>query len=71
MTRWLGAGGYLGITALGQRFFMTDKVAYRGWLETLADSISPLRVIAVAHGEPITADCAERLREAATRLSKV
>ncbi len=67
--RLLGASGYFGITALGKRFFLTDKIAYREWLNTLADRISSLCVISVAHGEPITANCRERLREAAARLS--
>lgn len=66
--RFLGASGYFGITALGKQFFMTDKSAYRQWLETLADSISNLRVISVAHGEPILNNCNQRLREAAARL---
>ena len=66
---FLGARGYLGITALGKRFFMTDRVAYREWLEKLADCLPSLCVISVAHGEPITTNCAERLREAAARLS--
>ena len=67
--RLLGASGYFGITALGKRFFMTDKVAYREWLQDLADSNPSLCVISVAHGEPITMNCPERLREAAARLS--
>lgn len=66
--RWLGASGYFGITALGKRFFMTDGVAYREWLRELADSVPSLCAISVAHGEPITTNCAERLREAAARL---
>lgn len=65
---WLGARGYFGITALGKRFFMTDQIAYRHWLNHLADSVPSLRVISVAHGEPITHHCGERLREAAARL---
>lgn len=67
--RWLGASGYFGITALGKRFFMTDRGAYREWLRTLADHVPSLCVISVAHGEPITTNCPERLREAAARLS--
>ena len=67
--RWLGASGYFGITALGRRFFMTDKIAYREWLRALADHIPSLCVISVAHGEPITTNCPGRLREAAARLS--
>lgn len=67
--RWLGATGYFGITALGQRFFMTDRKAYGQWLRTLADCVPSLCVISVAHGEPITTNCQERLYEAAARLS--
>lgn len=66
--RGLGAVGYFGITALGKRFFITDRNAYRQWLEALADNVPSLQVISVAHGEPITKDCPQRLREAATRL---
>ncbi|WP_137455224.1 hypothetical protein [Halomicronema hongdechloris] len=69
LLRWLGAGNQFGITALGQRFFMTDKAAYRQWLQTLADTVSSLRVISVAHGAPITKDCSEQLRSAANRLA--
>lgn len=68
LVRLVEASGYFGITALGKRFFMTDRNAYRQWLEALADNIPSLRVISVAHGEPIVADCTQRLREAAARL---
>jgi hypothetical protein len=67
--RWLGATGYFGITTLGKQFFMTDRRAYCEWLKTLADCVPSLCVICVAHGEPITKNCLERLREAAARLS--
>jgi hypothetical protein len=71
--QWLGASvigssGFFGITGLGRQFFMSDRNAYRQWLEALADSIPELRVISVAHGSPIVADCNNRLREAAARL---
>lgn len=71
--QWLGASaigssGYFGITGLGKRFFMSDRNAYRQWLETLADRIPDLQVISVAHGSPIVTNCNSRLREAAARL---
>jgi hypothetical protein len=71
--QWLGASaigssGFFGITGLGRQFFMTDRNAYRQWLEALADSIPDLQVISVAHGSPIVADCNYRLRQAAARL---
>jgi hypothetical protein len=73
LLQWLGASaigssGFFGITGLGRRFFMNDRNAYRQWLEALADGIPDLRVISVAHGSPIVADCNYRLREAARRL---
>jgi hypothetical protein len=68
LIRMVGASGYFGITALGKRFFMTDRNAYCQWLKALADQLPSLRVICVAHGEPITTNCTQRLREAAARL---
>ncbi|MEM8778765.1 MAG: hypothetical protein AAGF26_07825, partial [Cyanobacteria bacterium P01_G01_bin.49] len=67
-TSVIGTSGFFGITGLGRRFFMTDRNAYRQWLETLADSIPNLQVISVAHGNPIVTNCNHRLREAAKRL---
>ncbi|MFB2981248.1 hypothetical protein [Microseira sp. BLCC-F43] len=64
----IGASGFFGITGLGRQFFMSDRNAYRQWLEALADDIPDLQVISVAHGSPIVADCNYRLREAAARL---
>jgi hypothetical protein len=74
LLQWLGASaigssGFFGITGLGRKFFMTDRDAYRRWLEALAESIPDLRVISVAHGSPIVRDCNARLREAAARLA--
>jgi hypothetical protein len=73
LLQWIGASaigssGFFGITGLGRRFFLSDRNAYRQWLEALADGIPDLRVISVAHGSPIVADCNYRLREAAARL---
>lgn len=65
---WLGAAGFFGITFFGRRFFMNDRSAYRQWLENLSND-GQLQVISVAHGEPITTNCSQKLREAAARLS--
>lgn len=67
--RLVRASGYFGITMLGKWFYMTDRKAYRQFLENLADNIPDLCVISVAHGEPIVNNCTQRLREAAVRLS--
>jgi hypothetical protein len=65
---WIGAAGFFGITFLGKTFFVNDRNAYRQWLETLANNVQPLKVISVAHGEPITNNCTQKLREASARL---
>mgnify|MGYP002778735600 CR=1 FL=1 len=65
----LGASGFFGITRLGKMFYMTDRNAYRQWLESLANNITDLQVISVAHGEPIVTNCTQKLHEAAARLN--
>ncbi|RUT10147.1 hypothetical protein DSM106972_006420 [Dulcicalothrix desertica PCC 7102] len=65
----LGAYGFFGITKLGKMFYMTDRNAYRQWLESLANNITDLQVISVAHGEPIVTNCTQKLHEAAARLN--
>ena len=62
----IGSTGFFGTTFIG-RMFMKDRAGWKGWLlETAARD--DLRVLHVAHGDPITEDCATRLREAAERL---
>jgi hypothetical protein len=68
LLKTLGASGFFGITRLGKMFYMTDRNAYRQWLESLANNIPDLQVISVAHGEVITSNCTQKLREAASRL---
>ncbi|MCC5644619.1 hypothetical protein LC607_17070 [Nostoc sp. CHAB 5824] len=68
MFGWLGASDFFGITRFGRWFFLSDRHAYQQWLRSLADNIPNLCVICVAHGSPITKNCAERLRDAADRL---
>jgi len=47
---------------------MSDRKAYRQWLEQLATNTSDLHVICVAHGSPIFTNCNQKLYEAAARL---
>jgi hypothetical protein len=65
---WLGASGFFGMTRFGRWFFLEDRATYQAWLTSLADGIPALRVISVAHGSPITDNCAQHLRQAAARL---
>jgi len=68
MARYVTAStGFFGVTRLGRFMGISDKAAFRGWLEDQADE-DGLRIISVAHGEVLTEDCAVRLREAAGRL---
>ena len=63
----LGSTGFFGITRIGRMMLLKDKVAFRDWLLRMA-ALPDLRVISVAHGLPITTQCAEKLRSAAGRL---
>jgi hypothetical protein len=65
--RVFGSTGFFGVTRLTQLLLMRDRAAYAGWLRSLATD--DLRAISVCHGDPITEACAERLREAAVRLT--
>lgn len=62
------SSGYFGMTPVGRLLLLKDRAKFRGWLEQLAE-IPRLKAICVGHGDPITADCANRLRSAAARLS--
>ena len=63
---FLGPGGSLGVPRLVRYFFVHDKKQVRGFLERLAER--PWQVVTLSHGDPITADCAQRLKQAAARL---
>ena len=62
----LGSGGTLGVPRIVGMMFVGDKKKVRAFLEKLAET--PWKVITVSHGNPVTADCSARLREAAARL---
>ncbi len=62
----LGSGGTLGVPRIVGMMFVGDKKKVRAFLEKLAET--PWKVITVSHGDPVTADCSARLREAAARL---
>jgi hypothetical protein len=62
----LGTGGTLGVPRIVRMAFVADKKRVRAFLERLAER--PWQVITVSHGDPVTAECAARLREAAAKL---
>jgi hypothetical protein len=62
----LGSGGVLGVPRIVGLMFVADKKKVRAFLETLA--AKPWKAIAVSHGDPVTAECSERLRDAASKL---
>ncbi|MBW2256766.1 MAG: hypothetical protein JRI25_19525 [Deltaproteobacteria bacterium] len=62
----MGSTGFFGTTFIG-RFFSRDKAGWKGWLEAQGER-DDIRAIVVTHGTPITADCAQRMGEAAARL---
>lgn len=64
--RWMGSSGFFGTTRIG-RMFLSDTAAWKGWLEEQGRR-DDLKAIHMAHGTPITTDCARHMREAAARL---
>lgn len=56
--------GHFGVTRIGRVLLLRDRAAFAGFLREQADDPG-LRAISVAHAEPIRADAAARLREAA------
>jgi len=66
LSKMMGSTGFFGTTFVG-RLFTRDKAGWKGWLASQAER-DDVRYIVVAHGKPITADCARRLGEAAARL---
>ena len=65
---WLmGSSGFFGMSRIGRWFALRDAQAHAGWLRRMAE-LPGLTWVVMAHGEPVGASCAERLREAAARL---
>jgi hypothetical protein len=67
MSSVAGTSGRLGVPRTVRVMMVKDKAAVKRFLARLAE-IPELRVISLAHGDAITADCGARLREAADRL---
>ena len=67
--RLLGSTGFFGVTRIGKALALQDRAAFADWLRTQAER-SDVRLISVAHGEAIVEGCGERLRAAASRLSR-
>ena len=65
--RWIGSTGFFGTTWIGRRL-LDDRVRWRQWLEQQSER-QDLSALHMAHGEPITVDCAQHLRAAAARLA--
>ena len=65
--RLLGSTGFFGMTRIGRWLALKDRQIFRKWLEDLA-SDGEIAVISVAHGNAITENCNQRLKEAAARL---
>jgi hypothetical protein len=62
----IGSTGSFRMTNIARFALLKDARAYQGWLQRAAQD--PPAVVTVAHGDPVTADVADRLREAAARL---
>lgn len=64
----IGSTGFFGVTRLGRLSFVTDRMRFATWIDEVANN--SLRAIAVAHGDLVTTQCGDRLREAAQRLRR-
>ena len=60
-------GPALGVPRIVRLTMVKDKVAVRAWLHLMAE-IPDLKLVTVAHGPPLTADCAQGLRDGAATL---
>jgi hypothetical protein len=65
--RMLGSTGRFGLTPTGKFLMVKDTRQLRKWLEEEA-SAPELSLICVGHGEPVLADPALKLKEAAERM---
>lgn len=61
-----GSTGHFGPTRLSRLMLVSDGKAFASWLRRQADRPG-LAAILVAHGAPVTGDCADKLRMAAAR----
>jgi hypothetical protein len=64
VTNFLGSAGALGIGRLFRWIAVTDKNAYRAWLEEMS-RLPGLNIISVSHGRPITKAAGAALQAAA------
>lgn len=67
LLKLLGSTGFFGLTRIGRFALLTDAKAYAAWLRARAEDPS-LALLCVCHGDPVLADPAVKLREAADRL---
>lgn len=63
----IGSTGFFGMTFIGRMLMLRDRGAFKAWLVKMA-ALPNLKAVSVAHGEPVTAQCGEKLRAAAARL---
>jgi hypothetical protein len=63
----LGSTGFFGLTTVGRMLMLQDKAALKAWLAQEAAE-PDLALVCVSHGEPVIADAAKKMREAAERL---
>jgi hypothetical protein len=63
----IGSTGFFGMTRIARLALLQDARAYKGWLERTAGDPA-LALICVAHGNPVMADTALKLKAAAARL---
>jgi hypothetical protein len=61
------AGHRLGVARIVRWTMVRNKVDLRGWCHLMAEN-SAIKLITTSHAPPVTSDCAEALRDAATTV---
>jgi len=65
--RIIGSTGFFGMTRIGKLFVLKKKKLFKEWLIKQSKR-EDIKLISVAHGNPITSDCSKALIAAANRL---
>lgn len=63
----MGSTGFFGLTTVGKMLMLKNKNQFRAWLMEQANA-HVIKTILMSHGEPITKDCNQELKNAAARL---
>jgi hypothetical protein len=61
------AGHRLGVARIVRWVMVRNKVDVRGWLHLMAENTN-IKIVTASHAAPVSSECAEALRDAATTV---